>query len=86
MNREYDKSQKAWDRNGITKLTLNNYVDWFEEKFAALEGDVILTNDAISLRKVSETKCLGIQTWDAHILSVRQKVSRNLNILKFTDQ
>ena len=73
--------QKAWDRNGITKLTLNNYVDWFEEKFAAL-----LTKDAISLRKVSETKCLGIQTWDAHILSVRQKVSRNLNILKFRDQ
>ena len=57
------------------------------QKLAALEGDVILANDGISLRKVSKTKCLGIQidenlTWDAHILSVRQKVTRNLNILK----
>ena len=68
------------------KLTLNVLKTEFmligsRQKLAA--GDVILTNDGISLRKVlSKTKCLGIQTWDAHILSVKQKVSRNLNILK----
>ena len=76
------------------KLTLNVLKTEFmligsRQNLAALEGEVILANDGMSLRKVSQTKCLGIQiddrehlTWDAHVLSVRQKVTRNLDILK----
>ena len=43
-------------------------------------------NDA-ELQQVNSFKCLGVNidqhlTWDSHIASIRQKVTRNIGILK----
>ena len=47
------------------------------QRLAVLEGNVTL------LQQVRSVKCLGVNidqqlTWDSHIVSIRQKVTRNI--------
>jgi len=57
------------------------------QRVASLEEDIALSLLETELERVNSVKCLGVDidnylTWDNHMLSIRQKVIRNLNILK----
>ena len=74
------------------RLTLNVLKTDFmvigsRQRVASLEEDIALSLIETELERVNSVKCLGIDidkylTWDNHMLSIRQKVTRNLNILK----
>ena len=76
----------------INKLTLNVLKTDFvvigsRQRVASLEGEINLSLFHTELERVQSVKCLGVNideylTWDNHILSIRQKVPRNLSILK----
>ena len=57
------------------------------QRVANLEENIALSLLETELERVNSVKCLGEDidkylTWDNHMLSIRQKVTRNLNILK----
>ena len=57
------------------------------QRVASLEGEISLSLFHTELERVQSVKCLGVNideylTWDNHILSITQKVTPNLNILK----
>jgi len=76
----------------INKLTLNVLKTDFmvigsRQRVASLEGEISLSLLHTKLEKVQSVKCLGVNideylTWDNHILSIMQKVTRKLIILK----
>ena len=78
----------------INKLTLNVLKTDFmvigsRQRVASLEGEINLSLFHTELERVQSVKCLPVGvnideylTWDNHILSIRQKVTRNLSILK----
>jgi len=54
---------------------------------ASLEGDITLSLLDTELGRVKSVKCLDVDideylTWDNHMLSIRQKVTRNLSVLR----
>ena len=57
------------------------------QRAARLEEDIALSLLDTKLEKVNSVKCLGVDidkylTWDNHMLSIKQKVTRNLGIVK----
>ena len=74
------------------RLTLNVLKTDFmvigsRQRVASLEEDIVLSLLETELERVNSVKCLGVDidkyiTWDNHMLSIRQKVTRNLNILR----
>ena len=70
----------------INKLTLNVLKTDFmvigsRQRVASLEGEINLSLFHTELERVQSVKCLGVNideylTWDNHILSIRQKVTR----------
>ena len=57
------------------------------QRVASLEEDIALSLLDTELEKVNSVKCLGVDIdkhliWDNHLLSIRQKVTRNLSVLK----
>ena len=76
----------------INKLTLNVLKTDFmvigsRQRVASLQGELNLSLFHTELERAQSVKCLGVNideylTWDNHILSIRQKVTRNLSILK----
>ena len=57
------------------------------QRVANLEENIALSLLETELERVNSVKCLGEDidkylTWDNHMLSIRQKVTRNLNILR----
>ena len=74
------------------RLTLNVLKTDFmvigsRQRVASLEEDIVLSLLETELETVNSVKCLGVYidkylTWDNHMLSIRQKVTRNLNILR----
>ena len=57
------------------------------QRVASLEGEIALSLFNNELEKVRSVKCLGVNidenlTWEDHMLSIRQKISRNLSMLK----
>ena len=73
------------------RLTLNVLKTDFmvigsRQRVANLEEDIALSLLGTELEKVNSVKCLGVDideylTWDNHMLSIRQKVTRNLGVL-----
>ena len=54
---------------------------------ATLEGDINLQINSTSLKRVQDTKCLGVQidenlTWERHAEYIIQKVACNISILR----
>ena len=86
------------DLNGIAswlsdnRLTLNVLKTDFmvigsRQRVASLEEDIALSLLDTELEKVNSVKCLGVDideylTWDTHMLSIRQKVTHNLGVLR----
>ena len=74
------------------RLTLNVLKTDFmvigsRQRVASLEEDIALSLLDTELEKVNSVKCLGLDideylTWDNHMLSIRQKVTRNLGVLR----
>ena len=57
------------------------------KRVTILEEDIALSLLDTELEKVKSVKCLGVDideylTWDNHMLSIRQKVTRNLGVVK----
>ena len=57
------------------------------QRVASLEEDIPLSLLDTELEKVKSVKCLGVDideylTWDNHMLSIRQKVTRNVSVLR----
>ena len=58
-----------------------------KQRVASLEEDIALSLLDTELEKVNPVKCLGVDideylTWDNQMLSIRQKVTRNLGVLR----
>ena len=76
------------------KLTLNILKSEFmlvgsRQKVATITDNLKLSINGISLRKVNQTKCLGIViddhlTWNSHVTSVARKVSSGIGALRRT--
>ena len=74
------------------RLTLNVLKTDFmvvgsRQRVASLEEDIALSLLDTELEKVKSVKCLGVDideylTWDNHMLSIRQKVTRNVSVLR----
>ena len=74
------------------RLTLNALKTDFmvvgsRQRVASLEEDIALSLLDTELEKVKSVKCLGVDideylTRDNHMLSIRQKVTRNLSVLR----
>ena len=74
------------------KLTLNviktvYMVVGSRQRLATLEGDINLQINSTSLKRVQDTKCLGVQTdenltWERHAEYIIQKVACNISILR----
>ena len=74
------------------KLTLNviktvYMVVGSRQRLATLEGDINLQINSTSLKRVQDTKCLGVQidenlTWERHAEYIIQKVACNIGILR----
>ena len=57
------------------------------QRVASLEGEIALSTFNTELEKVRSVKCLGVNidenlTWEDHMFSIRQKISRDLSMLK----
>ena len=57
------------------------------QRVASLEGEITLSLFNTELEKVHSVKCLGVNidenlTWEDQMLSIRQKISRKLSMLK----
>ena len=57
------------------------------QRVASLEEDIALSLLDTELEKVNSVKCLDVDideylTWDNHMLSIRQKVTLNLGVLR----
>ena len=57
------------------------------QRVASLEEDIAISLLHTELEKVKSVKCLGVEideylTWDNHMLSLRQKVTRNVSVKK----
>ena len=73
------------------RLTLNVLKTDFmvvgsRQRVASLEEDIAFSLLDTELEKVKSVKCLGVDideylTWDNHMLSIRQKVTRNVSVL-----
>ena len=64
-----------------------NMVIGSRQRVASLEGEIALSLFNTELEKGRSVKCLGVNidenlTWEDHMLSIRQKISRNLSMLK----
>ena len=73
------------------RLTLNVLKTDFmvigsRQRVASLEEDIALSLLDTESEKVNFVKCLGVDIdelpWDNHMLSMRQKVTRNLGVLR----
>jgi len=57
------------------------------QRVASLEEDIALSLLDTELEKAKSVECLGVDineylTWDSHMLGIRQKVIRNLSVLR----
>ena len=57
------------------------------KRVVALEGNVTLRLNDAELQQLHPLKCHGVNidqhsTWDSHIVSIKQKVTRNIGILR----
>ena len=82
------KEIAAW--LNVNKLTLNLLKTDFmligsRQRIAALDSNIELSLSNTDVRQVEFTKCLGVNidknlTWDAHLQSIRRKVTSNLRM------
>ena len=95
--KEVKRGRRERDGNSSTskqvnKLTLNVLKTDFmvigsRQRLASLKGEIALSLFNTELEKVRSVKCLGVNidenlTWEDHMLSIRQKISCNLSMLK----